>query len=156
MTNSERHQVRPWLRVVSGVIGFVVAGVAAIPLLMGFPPVGQLHADDLFALAVLAPFLGAGLLFLVVGIVGHTPSWLPVHKPATGREFLFAMLWLLAAIALGEASRALDGWLRTHLGTGRGVSWFLSVLPSAIVFAVFLHYVDRRKKSGAESTPPAT
>jgi len=153
MTINERQQVRPWLRVVSGVIGLALTGAAGA-LFVAFLTTGELHADDLSGLALLVPFLGAGLLFLVVGLVGRSPSWLPAKAPGTWREFLYAMLWLIAVIALGEVARALDGWLRAHVGTSRGVSWFLSVLPSAIGFAVLLHYADRRKPRDAKSTRP--
>jgi len=153
MTIRERHQVRPWLRVVSGIVGLVLTGAAGV-LFVAFLTGGELHADDLLGLAVLVPFLGAGLLFLVVGLVGRTPSWLPEYAPGMWREFLYALLWLIAVLALGEASRALDGWIRAHVGTSRGVSWFLSALPSAIGFAALLHYGKRLKPREGESTRP--
>ena len=115
MTMSGRYQVRPWLRVVSGVIGLVVPGVR---------------------------------------LVGRTPSRLPVYAPGMWRESLYAMVWLSAVIALGEVARALDGWIRAHVGTSRGVSWFLSVLPSAIGFAVLLHYLKRLKPRDGEPMRP--
>ena len=80
MTSNERHEFRPWLRVVSGAIGLVLSGAAGA-LFVAFLTAGELHADDLLGLAVLVPFLGAGLLFLIVGLVGRTPSWLPVYAP---------------------------------------------------------------------------
>lgn len=153
MTTNERHQVRPWLRVVSGFVGLVLAGAATL-LTVAFLSAGPLHADDLAGVAVLALFLGLALLFLAVGLVGRTPSWLPVHERGLGRSMLHVFS-LVAALLIFDALR---DWLRTHLGMSDGVSRFLSAVFVAgflVAMAVLQGLADRAKKRRAESTRPA-
>ena len=95
MTINERRPLKPWFRVLIGVIGLAVAGLGALLVVAGLSD-GRPDAGDLMVLTVFGLYAAAGLLLLVVGIAGRTPSWLAVHEPGLGRNMLFGISFVAA------------------------------------------------------------
>ena len=97
---------------------------------------------------MLGLYAAAGLLLLIVGLVGRAPSWLPVHEPGMGYNMLYAVLCGLTLLA----SDPIQDWLRTHLGMSRGASFVVSLLPFVLGLAVLTNSADRARRRRADST----
>ena len=139
-------QLTPWIRLVVGIVGLALAGPVFALVALG-PDWRHLRADDLIAFAVLAPFAAFGVLFLAIGLAGRTPRWLPLYEPGfprvAGRGLILSAM-LAAPLVVTDF---LNSWLRSRLGLGPLVSWWLAVLPLVVAYKLYRFWAKKRAKT---------
>jgi uncharacterized membrane protein (DUF485 family) len=143
----ERHALGPWLRVLVGLTGLLIAGAVGL-LIVRTAPWGALHADDVGLLTVLAACGAIGLFFLFVSLVGHTPRWLPVSAPISWRDVRGGLLFMVAILVIDVVETA----IRTGFGMPRVASTIITCVLLAGPYVALRSYIDRAK--GARTSGP--